>query len=148
MNIYSLFFLVLIHVSTSDADSFDYHLGFAVSVENNSILPRNDWSHYRLFGYGEYLNLFSLYFFKNFSQALNLFFIINMFNFERFMKSKTELNLVLLIKYAPFNLASLFFETSTFVISDDTFDIHPIFKRNSFKKHLCCKYYALFHNSL
>ena len=73
-----------------------------------------------------------------------------MFNFERFYElSKTEFKFSFLpIKYAPFNLASLFFETSTFVISDDTFDIHPIFKRNSFKKHLCCKYYAVFHNSL
>ena len=55
-------------------------MGFAVSaIENNSILPRNDWLHYQLFGYGEYLNLFGFIFFsKHFGQLINFysFFLI------------------------------------------------------------------------
>ena len=67
-------FLILALCPPSDADSLDYHLGFAVSaIENNAILIREDWLHYRLFGYGEYLNLFGLLFYsKHFGQWATL----------------------------------------------------------------------------
>ncbi len=103
--LFLFFFLVLSMCPPSDADSLDYHLGFAVSaIENNSILPRNDWLHYRLFGYGEYLNLFGFIFFsKNFGQALNFYsLLLTCLILKDFMNyRKLNLNLVFYLLSTP-----------------------------------------------
>lgn len=91
-------FLILALCPPSDADSLDYHLGFAVSaIENNAILIREDWLHYRLFGYGEYLNLFGLLFYsKHFGQLVNFyaFYLICLIFKSLIVNQKIKMNLV------------------------------------------------------
>ena len=103
--LFILFFFILALCPPSDADSLDYHLGFAVSaIENNSILPRNDWFHYRLFGYGEYLNLFGFIFFsKHFGQLVNFysFFLICLIFKEFTNERKLNLNLIFYFLSTP-----------------------------------------------
>ena len=45
----------------SDADSLDYHLGIPIDIINNErLLLRKDWTHFQLFGLGEFYILFGI----------------------------------------------------------------------------------------
>ena len=45
----------------SDADSLDYHLGIPLDIINNEkLIPRKDWTHFYIFGLGEFFILFGI----------------------------------------------------------------------------------------
>jgi hypothetical protein len=46
----------------TDADSLRYHLGFPAKALYDGFFYQYEWIHGRLFGYGELLNLFGLFF--------------------------------------------------------------------------------------